>query len=680
MNFNIPHKVPLNYFRHLRYISKLQWFLILILSTIIFLSLGLLERPIQVYQTAVQPASENEGVVSIVFYGHRYKDYKSSGALLLPEPNWFITEYSDSTILTAPKGAKPLILYSEGDPILFGLIHQQGGGIIRLANSDDSDFKSISLQSDSHFVSTISIGGKSSDIPLSKISLKRYNNKYLMRVFASIFALLTIIVILQHANASKTTSIKYKPKVLELTLLFLPLFFSTFIFQLAYWPANSAYDGSLQWYEAYSRGHLTAAIGTTPTLLMRLFTYISSSPALLILFQSFMSALGIALFLKELRHKGVPRIVIQIFVIFIAITPQYSSFFTNLGKDALCAVGLIFMSWAILAFFRNFSTSRNHNYYIFIIIFSGLFAGLMRTNAMPAVIIVAIITMALLYVKGHKIKALSSIILFGFLALSLPSFFIAHSYEGKPYINSKVSPPPPFGDFVTWYLFQLFSAALNAGIPINDEDAEIFYKIAPKEAWQKHDCFMIDTTRDSVLQSKLMSSLEYSAYIRKNQIKLASVVYRLIKENPLILVKQQVCITKLIWYIGINQLPFQAIPTIGYDNVKEDFKKITGENRALINSKYRTKIMSYITWSQSSKNFWLMWKPALICYLGLFIVLIRLTLQKDLGLFVALSLPVLLSLVLMVVIPFPAYRYQYPAMLIFLLFMPLIFSTKSENR
>ena len=119
----------------------------------------------------------------------------------------------------------------------------------------------------------------------------------------------------------------------------------------------------------------------------------------------------------------------------------------------------------------------------------------------------------------------------------------------------------------------------------------------------------------------------------------------------------------MLWYVGYGQRPFVAIPTIGYDNVMPEFKSIAGENRALLNEKVKSTILQYLSWSDS-KNFWFFWKPALISYIGLFIILFRITLKRDSGLILVYLLPLSLTFVLAMVIPFPAYRYQYPVVLL----------------
>jgi len=68
------------------------------------------------------------------------------------------------------------------------------------------------------------------------------------------------------------------------------------------------------------------------------------------------------------------------------------------------------------------------------------------------------------------------------------------------------------------------------------------------------------------------------------------------------------------------------------------------------------------------------WKPALPALIGSFAGLLYCVVRRETDVLLAVALPILLTLALAVVIPFPAFRYQYPASLLFMLLTPLLFS------
>ena len=668
-------------------LSALQWGTVLFFSVIIFLSLGLLDHQTPIYRTTFQPAPNNEGAVKVVFYDARYENYLSSGALLVPQVGWRVEKASDSTTLTAEGLAEPLVFYSEGDAVVVGLLHYAKGGVAQLVNGDKA-VHLVSLRSDSEYVSTLTLGGSAPDVVGAAIGIKKIPVMVSIAAFGFIFATLMAIALMQLSKSDGKPEQTFAVGWREILYLSLPLFLSTSVVLLAYWPGNVAYDGSLQWYQAVTRGELYAPIGLTATLFMRLFTYFSTSPAWVVILQSVLSAVGVALILTELRYKGVPSWVAQICTIVLSLTPQYPIFFTNLGKDALSAVGLIFFAWSLLAIVRSLKNGQLGYFYIVIYVLSAVFSVLMRVNVMPAVILITIGILAIMFFHKRKISAVAASLAILLLIITIPRVAFHFSSEQQQYLKiSDRQPEPilssqslPFGIWGTAYIYHLFGAAVSSGIPLAATDEAPFIHIAPRNAWTDYNCSMIDTTYISVSKHILLTQREYNIYLSDNQLEMAKAIFRIIRDNPSILFDRQTCVSKILWYIGFGQRPFQTTATLGYDNVADDFKVIAGKNRTLLPEQVRLVIHQYKTWSEAKENFWIFWKPALIFYLALFVILIRFTVRRDIGIFLALSIPLTLTLVLALTIPFPAYRYQYPSVLLMAILCTLAFSHVTIRR
>lgn len=669
-----------------KYLSKRQWFLILISSVIIFLSLGLVNHQSAVYKVTIAPAENSKGPVKIVVYGDRYEKYLSSGALRIPASGWNVKTLSDSTILTAIKEAIPLIIYSEDEPVEIGLLHYADAGVVHLVDGKNNS-KLISLQSTLESVSAFTIGGTHSSVPQSVNSKERTSIFKLAGVFIFILAFLILIAQMQLRNFIISSMQAKNVNWCEVVLFALPLFVSSTMILLSFWPGNVAYDASLQWSQAVGRGNLYTPIGITATLFFRLFTYITTSPALVIIFQSLLSAIGVALILKELCYRGVPRWAAQTFALALAILPQYATFFTNLGKDALSAVGIIFFVWSLLFVSRNIETSRGNYFYLAVMIGAAVFSGVMRVNVLPAVAFTVLAMMALLFYKGSRKTALICGVLYFLATIYIPKVVLFFSDEqqtiretASEYQRIKLkNENPSYVLFSNFYTYHIFSAAVHSGISLGVPNEELFYRIAPRSAWAKYDCHMVDTTLTSVSKEILLNKDEYKLFLKTHQQDLARVVLKIIINNPSILIDRQICISKFLWYVGYKQRPFQTTATLGYDNITNEFKSIAGDNKTLLPEKVRVGVQKYLWWTETPRNFWLFWKPALICYLGLFCVLFRLTVQRDSGLLLMLYLPLLLTLVLALVIPFPAYRYQYPATLLMSLLCSLAFSSVNKQ-
>ena len=112
----------------------------------------------------------------------------------------------------------------------------------------------------------------------------------------------------------------------------------------------------------------------------------------------------------------------------------------------------------------------------------------------------------------------------------------------------------------------------------------------------------------------------------------------------------------MLWHIGIGQSPFQVTATLGYDNVDERFIQLAGESRSLLPD-LRQALQAYNLWTEGEGQFWVFWKPA---HWLPHRRLLPGPHTRPRVLLVAL-LPLLSVLLLLLVIPFPAYRYAYPS-------------------
>ncbi|WP_180128942.1 hypothetical protein [Rhodoferax sp. BLA1] len=665
-------------------LSKKHWLIVLIFSIVIYLSLGLGGAPSAVYRASIAPAEDSNGPVKVVFYDSQYEDYLASGALQLPSSGWRVATASDSTTLTAEERSPPLVIYSEGEPITIGLLHYADAGVVRVADGNNVA-KLISLRRSSESVSNITVGGKTSDVIQSGIVDKQFSVIARIGLFFFIFILLVLIA---------KTQLRCNPCRLgqagtvgwgEVACFAIPLLVSSTFVLLAYWPGNVAYDASLQWHQAITRGNMDAPLGISATLFLRLFTHVSTNPSWVIVVQSSLSALGVAFILKELRFRGVPRWVAQTFSLLIAIQPQYPLFFTNLGKDALSAVGIIFMAWSLLSIVRELKTGRLRYFSLLVFIFSAVFSGMMRVNVIPATVLTTVFFSIFLFYQGRRNIGLVVLFVFVLSAIFVPkvSFLLSDEGQSTEVASSDVKSSNtqiishdkglPFGLFGNFYIYHLFSAAVNSGVTLQEADTRLFFQIAPRNAWEKYDCFMTDTTFIGVSEGMLLNQSQYSIFLKEHQADLAVSIFNILRKNPSIFIDRQVCISKVLWYIGYKQKPFQATSTLGYDNVTNEFKLIAGNNGSLISEKSRSAIHKYVLWSEKKSNFWFFWKPALVFYMGLFCALVCLTVKRDIGLLLLLFLPIVMICVLALVIPFPAYRYAYPATLLMTLLCTLGF-------
>lgn len=653
------------------------WLPTLFVTVLIVLSLDLGHlRP--EYRADIAPVAGQEGSVSVVFYGKHYDQYLEKHRLTVPSVGWQVVRGTDSTTLTAKGAVEPVSIVTDETPVNFGLLQHPKGGTAVLGTGTGNTHQ-IQLYSETELITPKVIGGPSSSVPPSRMA-PRYSLPIRLLVSVVVFGLLSAIALMMGCTRSDKIFAQVTPSYWEMVAYVTPLLLTTGATLLAFFPGNVSYDGSLQWVQAASRGELFSPLGYPTTYFMRLFTKISFSPFPLILLQSLMAALGVALVLRELRYRGVPFLATFAVVLITALTPQYPTFFTNLGKDPLSLVGTLFFAWALLAVFRHHEVSRIPFGLLIALVSSALFGGLMRSNAMPVILVIMVLALSMLYRRNRAPRLAAAGLVFLGVTFALPmALTVLANQEVEIYekpaarVRSLSDADLPMGVFSNLYIYHIFSAAIANGIQLPPEDAALFFAIAPREAWEKYECHMTDATFSSVSRGILLDAGSYKQHLQMHQVAMAQAVLQLILKHPSLLVDRQTCITSLLWHTGVGQKPFQATTMLGYDVVDKRFPTLAGETRSLWLDQ-REAFHTYLQWTEDQDRFWLFWKPALPLFIGFFIVGLYVFRTKDHGVMLTALLPLFSASLLLLIIPFPAYRYAYPSVLLLTLLGTLIFA------
>lgn len=655
-------------------------------STFIYLSLDIDRHRNTVYLADISSKS-GTGTLKIAFYAYRYRTYLNDSSLSFEKDDWNVVELVDSAILTPRFDHARITLKSYGAPLYVSLIRGPEGGTAIVKDGLGKE-REIDLKAESESLHTISIGGDAS-IAASIATSEHYPTNVHFKLYIFIFLILTLLVLFRRYNTFGNA--EHNPTPYEIVGYAAPLIVSPVLLQLTFWPASVSIDGGLQWMEAVEPGHLNPALIIPATLLFRVFSKLSANPAIVVLAQILFGAIGVALILYEIRKRGVSRGIVQISAIVIAILPQYPTFITNLSKDAWNCIGILLLTFGSMALSRHVVVENRIHKAIIVplvatILVGALLAGIMRPNTLPA--IVAFMVLLTIYFRKQTGIRFTGILFICYLvtALILPSLIISHSEEFRADRSSGTQPPSPTKEsgiplqaFALFYEFHLFAAAVNSDVTIDPTDAEIFFKIAPPATWKEYDCAYVDKTQVAINKMKSMDDSEYSQYLAKHQNEMTRIVLKLILENPVMLFDRQACVSGLLWYIGYRTNPFQVNATIGFDSVPENFLEQVGENRSLLGQRMREFIIGYMAWSESWTHLWIFWRPFLYTALGIFAVLTYTISRRSVDVLIVSTLPLLLTLTLAVFIVFPAYRYQYPATLLFMLFFLLSFGRGMQN-
>jgi hypothetical protein len=664
--------------------------LVLAFATIMFLSLDINAHRARVYiaDVSLKPAS---GILKVAFYANRYRTYLGDASIKFSEKDWDVAEYSDAAVLTARSDRSALTIMSYGAPLYFSLLGLPNGGTAFLTDGLDRQ-QEVDLRSDFESIKTFTIGGTNSAVAsiagTEFIAPFHYYSVYALLI--AIFSLLAYIQVRGHHSFQPRSAVQTIPAT-EIAGYTAPLVIVPLIVQLAFWPASVPHDGGMQWMEAAERGQLTSAIIIPATLLFRQFTNISINPAYAVFAQIVFGALSISLVLREIRRRGVSRRLTQSATIVIAILPQYPTFITTLSKDAWNCIGLLVVAYATLSLLRHFNEMESNKTLkslglLIALMVSALFAGTMRPNTVPALVIFMLL-LALYFGRwiGIKIPAtlFASYLLFTVLAPKVVEFYSEESQAERAVASANQvttsAPELPLGPFANFYIIHLFAAAVHSDVPIPKQDEQLFYNIAPKTAWQEYDCSYVDKTQIALAESGLLAGSDMHSYLMNHQVDMALAVLELILRNPGILLVRQACVTRILWHIGYHSFPFQVNATIGFDSVPDRFLAAVGENRSLIGTLGRQRIAEYVAWTEAWTQLWLFWKPFLFLGIGVFVVLVYSVVNNKSDVLLMAMLPMALTFTLAIFIAFPAYRYQYPATLIFMLLTLLAFARPTAD-
>lgn len=670
-----------------------QLLLILLLSfafaSLAFVSLDINRHLSQVYVANIS-TKPGSGILKIVFYSGRYTNYINDSSIEHASDDWDVMELTDCVILTPRSEGSTLRIRSYGSPVYLNLLRYREAGVLTLSNGHGFN-REIDLHSETESIDSMTIGGDDSLVPSIPgdefLSPARYYSAYVLVLGIFIFI---AIYQLKDLSSHVFKNERHLSEPLELLGYCAPLLVSTFIVQLAFWPASVPHDGGQQWMEAVVPGTLSSALVVTATLLFRLFAKLSINPAYAILIQIALGALGVSLILYEIRQRGVPWRITQLAAILIAILPQYPTFITILSKDAWNCIGILIATYASLSLMRHVDGSKPTRPLFLLamailMIFAAAFAGAMRPNTIPPILVYMLFM--LFYFRRKLGLGLASVFFAIYLlsVYSFPKLAIEMSAEHAMAQSQSVSPQSadtmgglPLGVYSYWYILHLFSAAIHSNVPIPPEDAEVFFKLAPPEAWKKYDCAVHDKTQDTINQMGMMNNAARLSYFKEHQAQMIRIVTGLGLKYPAFWLERQTCATRILWYIGFKLSLFQVNTTIGYDSVPANFIEIAGPNLSLIGKGFRNMIIDYVSWSEAWNRAWLFWKPFLFTCFGFFSVILYSIVQSKRDVLVVIILPVMLIVSLGLLISFPAFRYPYPATLIFTLFFLFSFAKHDQ--
>ncbi len=463
----------------------------------------------------------------------------------------------------------------------------------------------------------------------------------------------------------------------DVLLFGLPLTVSTLVVLLAFWPAQVNFDASVQWMEAVRGTTYTAGLVVPVTLLMRAISMIWPSPGALMLLQTGAMWLTVGYMLAELQAIGVRRKWVIACAIVVAVLPQNPLMLTTLGKDSLYTLACLMLCAVQLRLVRRgvtdlFSTGTAACFVVAVAL-----PGIIRINGLVSSLAVALVTCVWLACVGGWKRGV------GILVATVLTF-------GAVFWGTSRVPgvkPDDVGSVALIFTNHIVAAAIHDGTPLLPEERALAEKVMPLSDWRdSYDCRMTDKTRAAILDAYQGRPEALAAVLNANAKALVKLAVTLAMRNPKAALERQLCISRPLWHVGptAEQNLWDTTAPAGMvglsDMIVEPYASqlrlppvLPALGKFLETFTYHTTIPR-----QAAGTLWLWWNSAVPMWLSLFVVFWCWLRRGDRrAAYVYLPFAVH-SATMFVLIPYPAFRYQYPVWAI-LPFMLLFLALPSRR-
>ncbi|MFL5357139.1 DUF6020 family protein [Archangium sp.] len=425
------------------------------------------------------------------------------------------------------------------------------------------------------------------------------------------------------------------------------------IYVLAFWPAFMSSDSVDQWSQML-HGPIINHHPAFHTMLIWLLTRVWESPAVVALAQVLALSTVFGLAVKELSHWGVPRWLLALMTVGVALSPVHGSMVTTLWKDIAYSIAHLWLFTLLLTLVRTRGEALRSTPFLVLLMASLSLVALLRHNGVP----VAALTLLLLGVIAPR--ALRRRVLFG--ALGVVGAYVL--VVGPLFRVLDVKPPSSaFLHSIQIHQMGAIAHAEREALPL--EDRQLLEAIQPYEIWRdQYTCYAVDP----LLYSGKLKGAFFTSPAQKDFIRMW---LRQVREHWRLIFEHQACVSSLVW--RIRQRADGYLYTFNPSGIAANTLGLKMESKW---SWMQEKLWSLLFATREPELVWWVWRPALYLYLALFAsAMFALRLRRAWGLVPVV--PVLLnSLSLLALNVVQDFRYQYPAYAVSLVGLGLLFARR----
>ncbi|MBJ6764048.1 hypothetical protein JGU66_25020 [Myxococcaceae bacterium JPH2] len=428
----------------------------------------------------------------------------------------------------------------------------------------------------------------------------------------------------------------------------IPLVVMGTVWLLALFPGMMSSDSSDQWHQALRGDQFADAHPVFHTYTIRLLQKLWASPAMVGIAQILGLAAVVAFGCATLARAGVSSVVIAVTAGLMALAPVNGAMLITLWKDIPFSLCILMMTLMLFRASANPDEPWRWPFWAGLAVL-GAMTMLFRHNGVPAVLGVAL---ALWVLRPRKYVSVMALVCATFVLAAGTRTALFRAYSATSMSSGAL------------VLAGHLGAHVAAGTELLPEEQTILSEIHPLDDKWHYNCFSnVPTLWDG--------RFSYAATARHSRA-LPGLLARLTWRNPSATLAHVACVTSLMWKIEQGRDPLYALALwIPYDQPPKTIDPVEAEVRAEpVLPNFGARMLQWIVRSLQPDMSWLFWRPALPLYLALLACAVACVRQRNWR-HGAILLPLLMhTAALVLLIPAPDMRYQYPVFLIALMLVP----------
>jgi hypothetical protein len=467
---------------------------------------------------------------------------------------------------------------------------------------------------------------------MATISIFLYSDKSIVVYFINAIILAIIVFFFNEKFSSNAKNISVVDLKINAVFKYMALIVAVWaIYLLTYYPGLMTYDSYSQFKQAITMD-LSDWHPATHTILISLLIKIWYNPAVIASFNIVLMALACGYFAYILEKFGFNKVIIWIWVLFIAIIPVNGFMVVTLWKDITFSAGLLFIVLITLNIYLTDGKWLDNKLNITFFIIATFITLFSRHNGLYNLILFFPL---LIFCFKNKYKTIIFIAIFTLTSYFIITVPVYKALDVKPVVE---------GEKYSVFL-KIIDQTLKNGSNISYDQKKYFNSIMSLKEWEKP-CspYCADSIKNAVY-------IHGSKFL-ENKNEFYKNFFILVKSNPRVALKAYLNITSMIWSFNRGKV---VIPQS--ENNMSSIKQFNLKNENVFYTEsYFPNFKKVLDMDIIRKN--ILFRPVLSTLLLIFSMLILIK-NYDFKITIVFSLVFINQFFIMFTIPAQDFRYLY---------------------